>query len=168
MTPDEGHRREHRTRVPVLRLRQPLLRGRGRLHPLPRAGLPQAGHAVGADRRQDAPSRRRQAGRWPGPHRRRHARARRPRARPVLAAGHLPFLLHRGRRSPHRGGGADSTPTAVLLRERYGVTTGDRVAIVAANHAEYAILMWAVVTLGAIVTSLSGWWTAPELEYGIS
>jgi acyl-CoA synthetase (AMP-forming)/AMP-acid ligase II len=37
---------------------------------------------------------------------------------------------------------------------------------VAANHAEYAILMWAVVTLGAVVTSLNGWWTAPELEYG--
>src|SRR5204862_131964 len=57
--------------------------------------------------------------------------------------------------------------TAVLLAERYGVTAGDRVAVVAANSAEYAIVMWAVVTLGAIVTSLSGWWTRPELEYGI-
>jgi acyl-CoA synthetase (AMP-forming)/AMP-acid ligase II len=56
---------------------------------------------------------------------------------------------------------------AVLLAERYGVTAGDRVAIVAANSAEYALVMWAVVTLGAIVTSLSGWWTRPELEYGI-
>ena len=40
-------------------------------------------------------------------------------------------------------------------------------AIVAANHAEYAILMWAVVSLGAIITSLNGWWSTPELEYGI-
>ena len=61
----------------------------------------------------------------------------------------------------------DIDATAVLLTERYGVTAGDRVGIVAANHAEYAILMWATVTLGAIVTSLSGWWTTRELEYGI-
>ena len=57
--------------------------------------------------------------------------------------------------------------TAVLLAERYGVRTGDRVAIVAANSAEYGILMWAVLSLGAVITSLNGWWTAPELEYGI-
>jgi acyl-CoA synthetase (AMP-forming)/AMP-acid ligase II len=56
---------------------------------------------------------------------------------------------------------------AVLLAERYQVKAGDRVAIVAANSAEYALLMWATVTLGAIVTSLNGWWTGPELEAGI-
>ena len=61
----------------------------------------------------------------------------------------------------------DIDATAVLLAERYGVGVGDRVAIVAANYAEYAILMWAVLTLGAVVTSLSGWWTTPELRYGI-
>jgi acyl-CoA synthetase (AMP-forming)/AMP-acid ligase II len=27
--------------------------------------------------------------------------------------------------------------------------------------------MWATITLGAIVTSLNGWWTGPELQYGI-
>ncbi len=57
---------------------------------------------------------------------------------------------------------------ATLLRERYGISVGDRVAIVAANSAEYALLMWSVVTLGAILTSLNGWWTTPELRYGIA
>lgn len=56
---------------------------------------------------------------------------------------------------------------AVLLAGRYRVKPGDRVAIVAANSAEYALLMWATVTLGAIVTSLNGWWTGPELHSGI-
>jgi len=56
---------------------------------------------------------------------------------------------------------------SVLLAERYQVKAGDRVAIVAANSAEYALLMWATVTLGAIVASLNGWWTGPELHYGI-
>ncbi len=56
---------------------------------------------------------------------------------------------------------------AVLLAERYRVRAGDRVAIVAANSAKYALLMWATVTLGAIVTSLNGWWTGPELQAGV-
>ena len=56
---------------------------------------------------------------------------------------------------------------AVLLAERYQVKAGDRVAIVAANSAEYALLMWATVTLGAVVTSLNGWWTGPELRAGV-
>ena len=100
--------------------------------------------------------------------------ARRPRTlREMLdaqsaATPDLPFLISPRRQWTYREAVEDINATAVLLRERYGLSTGDRVAIVAANHAEYAILMWAVITLGAIVTSLSGWWTAPELEYGIS
>jgi acyl-CoA synthetase (AMP-forming)/AMP-acid ligase II len=78
-----------------------------------------------------------------------------------------PFLISPRRQWTYREAERDIDATAMLLRERYGVSAGNRVAIVAANHAEYAILMWAVVTLGAIVTSLSGWWTTPELEYGI-
>jgi acyl-CoA synthetase (AMP-forming)/AMP-acid ligase II len=79
----------------------------------------------------------------------------------------LPFLIAPDRQWTYREALEDIDATAVLLTGRYGVTTGDRVAIVAANHAEYAILMWAVLTLGAIVTSLNGWWTTPELAYGI-
>ena len=100
--------------------------------------------------------------------------ARRPRTlRQMLdgqaaAAPDLPFLISPRRQWTYREALADIDATAVLLRERYGVSPGDRVAIVAANSAEYAIAMWAVLTLGAIVTSLNGWWTTPELEYGIS
>jgi acyl-CoA synthetase (AMP-forming)/AMP-acid ligase II len=79
----------------------------------------------------------------------------------------LPFLISPRRQWTYREAVEDIDTTAVLLSERYGVTAGDRVAIVAANYAEYAILMWAIVTVGAIVSSLSGWWTTPELEYGI-
>jgi acyl-CoA synthetase (AMP-forming)/AMP-acid ligase II len=99
--------------------------------------------------------------------------ARRPRTlREMLdsqaaATPDLPFLISPERQWTYREAAEDIDATAVLLSERYSVAVGDRVAIVAANHAEYAILMWAVVTLGAVVTSLNGWWTAPELEYGI-
>jgi acyl-CoA synthetase (AMP-forming)/AMP-acid ligase II len=85
----------------------------------------------------------------------------------AAATPDLPFLISPTRRWTYREAVADIDATAVLLAERYGVSAGDRIGVVAANHAEYAILMWAAVTLGAIVTSLSGWWTSPELEYGI-
>jgi acyl-CoA synthetase (AMP-forming)/AMP-acid ligase II len=99
--------------------------------------------------------------------------ARRPRSlRSMLdaqaaATGDLPFLISPRRQWTYREAISDIDATAALLGERYGVGVGERVAIVAANHAEYAILMWAVVTLGAIVTSLNGWWSTPELDYGI-
>jgi acyl-CoA synthetase (AMP-forming)/AMP-acid ligase II len=100
--------------------------------------------------------------------------AQRPRAlremlgRQAAATPDLPFLISPRRQWTYREATGDIDAAAVLLSERYGVARGDRVAIVAANHAEYAILMWAVVTLGAVVTSLNGWWTAPELDYAIS
>jgi acyl-CoA synthetase (AMP-forming)/AMP-acid ligase II len=99
--------------------------------------------------------------------------ARRPRTlREMLdnqaaASPDLPFLISPERPWTYRQAAEDIDATAVLLSERYGVGVGDRVAIVAANHAEYALLMWAVVSLGAVVTSLNGWWTGPELEYAI-
>ena len=77
------------------------------------------------------------------------------------------FLISPDREWTYREAVEHVDATAVLLASRYGVAAGDRVAVVAANSAEYAIVMWAVVTLGAIVASLSGWWTRPELEYGI-
>ena len=88
--------------------------------------------------------------------------------RQAAATPDLPFLISPERQWTYREATEDIDATAVLLSERYGIATGDRVAIVAANHAEYAILMWAVVTLGAVVTSLNGWWTAPELDYAVS
>ncbi|WP_051684129.1 class I adenylate-forming enzyme family protein [Blastococcus sp. URHD0036] len=82
----------------------------------------------------------------------------------------LPFLhsVPTGRTWSYREALADIDAIAVLLQQRHGVRAGDRVAIVAANHAEYALLMWAVVTLGAVVTGLNGWWTGPELTHGIA
>ena len=56
---------------------------------------------------------------------------------------------------------------AALLVDRYGIEAGDRVAIVSANSPAYAITMWATVSIGAVVTSLNGWWAGAELAYGI-
>ena len=49
-----------------------------------------------------------------------------------------------------------------------GIGTGDRVAIAMRNYPEWVIAFWAVQSLGAIVVSMNAWWTASELEYGLS
>jgi len=56
---------------------------------------------------------------------------------------------------------------AAALRDEYGVRPGDRVGIVAANCPEWIITFWASVSLGAIAVGFNGWWTGPEIRYGI-
>jgi steroid-24-oyl-CoA synthetase len=57
--------------------------------------------------------------------------------------------------------------TARTLAEKYGVGPGDRVAIAAANCAEYAITFWATTMLGGITVAMNGWWTGPEMAYAL-
>ncbi|MGZ8766260.1 MAG: AMP-binding protein, partial [Acidimicrobiia bacterium] len=57
--------------------------------------------------------------------------------------------------------------TAAVLRDEYGVGPGDRVAILGANSPEWIVTFWAAVSLGAIGVGLNGWWTGPEIRYGL-
>jgi acyl-CoA synthetase (AMP-forming)/AMP-acid ligase II len=63
---------------------------------------------------------------------------------------------------------ADIDTVGRHLRDTYGISPGDRVAIVAANSPEYLLTMWAAVSIGAIVTGLNGWWTGPEITHGMA
>jgi acyl-CoA synthetase (AMP-forming)/AMP-acid ligase II len=56
---------------------------------------------------------------------------------------------------------------AAVLADEYGVGEGDRVAFASANSLDYALAQLAVVSLGAIIVGLNGWWTGPELVYGV-
>jgi acyl-CoA synthetase (AMP-forming)/AMP-acid ligase II len=58
--------------------------------------------------------------------------------------------------------------TAARLADEYGVSKGDRVAILAANCPEWVIAFYASTSLGAVVAALNGWWTAPEIEHGLA
>jgi acyl-CoA synthetase (AMP-forming)/AMP-acid ligase II len=60
-----------------------------------------------------------------------------------------------------------ATAIARALMEKYGIGKGDRVAIAAANCAEYAITFWATTMLGAITVAMNGWWTRPEMAYAL-
>ena len=48
---------------------------------------------------------------------------------------------------------------AAVLADEYGVGKGDRVAFASANSLDYALAQLAVVSLGAIIVGLNGWWT---------
>ncbi len=56
---------------------------------------------------------------------------------------------------------------ARVLHDDYGVRKGDRVAIFAANCAEWAIGFWASVSLGGIVSAMNGWWTPDEFRHAM-
>ena len=49
-----------------------------------------------------------------------------------------------------------------LLRSKYNVGPGDRVAIYAANSTEWIIFFWATVSIGGIACGLNGWWNGKE------
>jgi long-chain acyl-CoA synthetase len=52
--------------------------------------------------------------------------------------------------------------------DTFGVEKGDRVAIAMRNLPEWVVAFWAVAISGAIVVPLNAWWTAEELDYGLS
>ena len=62
---------------------------------------------------------------------------------------------------------ASAARVARVLSEEHGIKKGDRVALAAANLPAHTVTWWAIASLGAIITELNGWWTAPELHYGI-
>ena len=56
---------------------------------------------------------------------------------------------------------------AQALRDRFGLTKGDRVAVLSQNNPEWCLAFWATVQQGAILVGLNGWWTTDEIEYGL-
>ncbi len=56
---------------------------------------------------------------------------------------------------------------AHVLHDRFGVRSGDRVAIAMRNFPEWSLAFWAAASVGATVVPLNAWWTGPELQYGL-
>ncbi|MBV9661955.1 MAG: acyl--CoA ligase [Acidimicrobiales bacterium] len=57
---------------------------------------------------------------------------------------------------------------AHLLRDRFAVREGDRVAIAMRNLPEWSIAFWGAAAAGAVLVPLNAWWTGDELQYGLS
>jgi len=83
------------------------------------------------------------------------------------AHGEREYLVHNSRRISYAQHLALVASVAAGLRQRHGIGPGDRVAILAANCAEWPIAFWALTSLGAIAVALNGWWTADETAYAL-
>jgi len=82
--------------------------------------------------------------------------------------GDKEYIVFEDRRITYRKHFAAVASVAKALQDNYGVTHGDRVAILAANDPAWIITYWAAVSLGAIAVGLNGWWVADEIRYALS
>jgi len=81
--------------------------------------------------------------------------------------GEKPYMVLGDRRISYAEHAQLVASVAAALRERYGISPGDRVAILAANRPEWVITFWATVSLGGIVSAWNGLWTADEIEHAL-
>jgi long-chain acyl-CoA synthetase len=82
--------------------------------------------------------------------------------------GARPFLIHDERVLDYAGHYEKVASCARLLRERFGVRPGDRVAIAMRNLPEFSVVYWATLAIGAIVVPLNSWGTPAELAAALT
>lgn len=79
--------------------------------------------------------------------------------------GDRAFLVLDEERLSHAGHHRLVCRFAQVLRERYGVRAGERVAIAMRNLPEWSVSFWAMAAIGAIAVPLNAWLVADELAY---
>ncbi len=50
----------------------------------------------------------------------------------------------------------------------YGVSSGERVAVLSANTPEWCLAFWATVDASGVLVGLNGWWKTDEILYGLA
>ncbi|MEZ5375713.1 MAG: AMP-binding protein [Acidimicrobiales bacterium] len=88
----------------------------------------------------------------------------------ALAAFHgdKTYIVYEDERYTYAEIDAQVRALAHLLRNEYGVASGDRVALSMRNYPEWVVSYWAIVSVGAAVVGMNAWWTGPEMEYGLT
>ncbi|HET6964396.1 MAG TPA: class I adenylate-forming enzyme family protein [Acidimicrobiales bacterium] len=86
-----------------------------------------------------------------------------------LSRGHgdKVFLVYEDEQLTFEGHFRAAAHLAHVLRDRFGVREGDRVAIAMRNYPEWSVAFWAATSAGAVVVPLNSWWTGEELQYGL-
>lgn len=85
-----------------------------------------------------------------------------------LAAGDRCFLVYQEERFSFAESLDLALRMARVLKEKYNIQFGDRVAICARNSPEWCMAYMAITLLGAIAVPMNAWWKGPELKYGLS
>ena len=84
-----------------------------------------------------------------------------------LAHGDATFLVYEDERTTFADHYRIACTLAHRLRTTFGITKGDRVAIVMRNLPEWIMAFWGATLAGAIVVPLNAWWSGEELRYGL-
>ena len=84
-----------------------------------------------------------------------------------LGYGDATYLVYEDERTTYGEHYRIACTLAHRLRDEFGVTQGDRVAIVMRNLPEWVMAFWAITLTGAIVVPLNAWWSGEELRYGL-
>jgi long-chain acyl-CoA synthetase len=84
------------------------------------------------------------------------------------AHGDAVFLVYEDERTTFEEHFRAAAHLAHILRERFGVESGDRVAIAMRNFPEWSVAFWAATAAGAVAVPLNAWWTGEELHYGLA
>lgn len=85
-----------------------------------------------------------------------------------LEAGDQTFLVYQQERFSFAESLDLALRMARVLKEKYEIQLGDRVAICARNSPEWCIAYMAITLMGAIAVPMNSWWKSPELKYGLS
>jgi long-chain acyl-CoA synthetase len=81
--------------------------------------------------------------------------------------GDKDFIVYEDERTTFEEHYRQAATMARVLRDRFGVTKGDRVAIIMRNLPEWVVAFWAAAAAGAIVVPVNAWWKGAELEYAL-
>ncbi len=84
-----------------------------------------------------------------------------------LAHGDATFLVYEDERTTFAEHYRIACTLSHRLRSTFGITQGDRVAIIMRNLPEWIMAFWAATLAGAIVVPLNAWWSGEELRYGL-
>jgi long-chain acyl-CoA synthetase len=78
------------------------------------------------------------------------------------------YLVYENERVTFRALHLASRKLARHLVDDVKVRKGDRVAVIMRNYPEWPLGFYAALSAGTIATPMNSWWTAEELEYGLS
>lgn len=81
--------------------------------------------------------------------------------------GDKPYIVFEDEHYTYAEIDAQVRALAHLLRDRYGVGSGDRVAIAMRNYPEWVVAYWATVVIGAAAVGMNAWWTSQEMAFGL-
>ncbi len=86
------------------------------------------------------------------------------------AVGNYPsrdFLIYQDERWTYSEFAAEVNRAAHMLTSELSVQPGDRIALAMRNYPELAILLMAIVSIGAVVVPLNAWWSGEELAFAV-